>query len=144
MENALILETTFLIDLERETVRAVEGPAYSLLARHAAHRFYITPTVAGELAAGTSMSDRSRWETFVSPFHVLPLDREVCWHYGNASRYLQANGLLIGANDLWIAAAGLAYQVPVVSRNARHFERVPGLSVVSYAQGPARPKGVPS
>ena len=27
------------------------------------------------------------------------------------------------------------------SRNARQFERVPGLSVVSYAQGPARPKG---
>ena len=45
---------------------------------------------------------------------------------------------------LWIAAAGLAHQVPVVSRNARYFERVPGLSVVSYAQGPARPKGVPS
>jgi predicted nucleic acid-binding protein len=134
VDNALILETTFLIDLERDTVRGVEGPAHALLARHAGHRLYLTPTVAGELAAGTSMSDRTRWEAFVSPFHVLPLDREVSWHYGSAFRYLQANGLLIGANDLWIAAAGLAYQVPVVSRNARHFERVPGLAVVSYTE----------
>ena len=35
-------------------------------------------------------------------------------------------------NDLWIAAAGLTYRMPVVSRNARHFERVPGLEVVGY------------
>jgi predicted nucleic acid-binding protein len=91
--------------------------------------------VAGELAAGTSMSDRARWESFVAPFHVLAIDRDVCWHYGNAFRYLQANGLLIGANDLWIAAASLAYGVPVVTRNAQHFERVPGLSVLSYPGG---------
>jgi tRNA(fMet)-specific endonuclease VapC len=132
VENALILETTFLIDLERENARALEGPAHTLLARHARHRLYITPTVAGELAAGASMGDRPRWEAFIAPFHVLPLDRDACWHYGNAFRFLQANGLLIGANDLWIAAAGLAYGIPVVSRNARHFERVPGLSVVTY------------
>ena len=132
MDNALILETTFLIDLERESARAVEGPARDLLSPHLRDRPYITPPIAGELAAGTSMSDRARWEAFVAPFHVLGLDREVCWHYGGSFRYLQANGLLIGANDLWIAAAGLAYQVPVVTRNNRHFERVPGLRVVSY------------
>ena len=133
MDDALILETTFLIDFEREVIRATEGPAHGLLERHAGHRLYITPTVAGELAAGASMSDRAHWEAFVAPFHMLPLDREVCWHYGNAFRYLQANGLLIGANDLWIAAAGLAHRVPVVSRNVRHFERVPGLKVVAYS-----------
>lgn len=130
MDDALILETTFLVDLEREVNRRVEGPAGRLLALHPGHRLYITPTVAGELAAGASVSERARWETFISPFHVLPLDRDVCWHYGTAFRYLQANGLLIGANDLWIAAAALAYEVPLVSRNVRHFERVPGLRVV--------------
>jgi predicted nucleic acid-binding protein len=133
VEDALILETTFLIDLEREAARGAEGPAHGLLERHPRHRLFITPTVAGELAAGSSLGERARWEAFVAPFHVLALDREVCWRYGAAFRYLQANGLLIGANDLWIASAGLAYQVPVVSRNVRHFERVPGLRVVSYA-----------
>ncbi len=131
MDDALILETSFLIDLEREAARGAEGEAHDLLMRHARYRLYITPTVAGELAAGTSMSDRARWESFVAPFHVLAIDRDVCWHYGSAFRYLQANGLLIGANDLWIAAAGLAYGVPVVTRNAQHFGRVPGLRVLS-------------
>lgn len=133
MGDALILETTFLIDLEREAARRIPGPAHELLARHPRHRLHITPTIAGELAAGTSMADRARWEEFVAPFNVLALGRDSCWEYGNAHRYLQAQGLLIGANDLWIAAAGLAYGMPVVSRNARHFARVPGLQVVSYA-----------
>lgn len=133
MGDALILETTFLIDLEREVARQAPGAAHELLARHPRQRLHITPTIAGELASGGSMVDRARWEGFLAPFHMLALGRDVCWEYGNAFRYLQANGLLIGANDLWIAAAGLAYRMPVVSRNARHFARVPGLEVVGYA-----------
>ena len=133
MGEALILETTFLIDLEREAARETPGPAHALLARHRGYRLYLTPTIAGELAAGASMADRERWEGFLAPFHMLALTRDVCWQYGNAFRYLQANGLQIGANDLWIAAAGLTYRMPVVSRNLRHFERVPGLEVVGYA-----------
>lgn len=132
MGDALILETTFLIDLEREAARRAPAAAHDLLERHSAHRLHITPTIAGELASGGSMADRARWEAFVAPFHVLAIDRDVCWEYGNAFRYLQTNGLLIGANDLWIAAAGLAYRMPVVSRNARHFSRVPGLEVIGY------------
>lgn len=96
MEDALILETTFLVDLERETRRAADGPAQRLLSRQLRHRLYITPTIAGELAAGSSMADRERWEAFVAPFHLLPLDREVAWHYGKPFRYLHANGLLMG------------------------------------------------
>lgn len=132
MGDALILETTFLIDLEREVARKAAAAAHDLLGRHAGHRLHITPTIAGELAAGSSLGERERWESFVSPFNVLPLDRDVCWEYGKAFRYLQSNGLLIGANDLWIAAAGLAFGMPVVSRNARHFARVPGLEVLGY------------
>jgi predicted nucleic acid-binding protein len=42
------------------------------------------------------------------------------------------NGLLIGANDLWIAATALAFGKPVVTRNLREFQRVPGLTVLDY------------
>jgi tRNA(fMet)-specific endonuclease VapC len=130
--GALILETTFLVDLEREAGRRSKTVAHDVLARHAAHRLYITPTIAGELAAGASMAERGRWETFVAPFHVLALNRNVCWEYGHAFRYLQANGLLIGTNDLWIAAAAIAYGMPVVTRNTKEYARVPRLEVIGY------------
>ena len=130
----LILETTFLIDLEREVGRGGGGPAQALLKRRSDEKLYITFTVAGELAAGWRPSDRGSWERLIEPFHVLPGTPDVCWEYGMAFRYLKKNGLLIGGNDLWIGATGVAFEMPVVTRNAVHFRRIPGLEVFSYAE----------
>jgi predicted nucleic acid-binding protein len=128
----LILETTFLIDLEREHHRGAPGPAVTFLESNPDARLYLPFIVAGELAAGLSMRHRARWEAFLAPFYVLPSTAEVSWQYGRAYRHLQDNGTLIGANDLWIAATGLAYRMPVVTRNVDHFRRVPGLDVEPY------------
>jgi tRNA(fMet)-specific endonuclease VapC len=132
VEAGLILETTFLIDLERELARGETGPAQEFLAQQSAKPLHITFTVAGELAAGMPLDARPRWERFIAPFRVLPSSPDVCWEYGQAFRYLQANGLLIGANDLWIAATAIAYGKPVVTRNTHEFRRVPRLQVLVY------------
>jgi len=132
MDAGLILETTFIIDLERELARAETGPAQEFLAGHAAEPLHITFTIAGELAAGMPLDGRRRWETFIQPFEILPCTPDVCWEYGQAFRYLKANGRLIGTNDLWIAATARAFQKPLVSRNQSEFERVPGVRVLRY------------
>lgn len=131
MGRSLILETTFLIDLEREHHHAA-GSAVAFLEANEDARLYLPFIVAGELAAGTSLSKRDRWESFLAPFYVLPSTAQVSWEYGRAYRYLKENGRLIGGNDLWIAATGLAYKMPIVTRNAEHYRRVPGLEVVTY------------
>jgi predicted nucleic acid-binding protein len=130
--ESLILETSFLIDFERENLRGTPGPALAFLEAHEDARLYVTFTIAGELAAGLSLSDRARWEEFLAPFHVLACTPDVSWEYGRAFRYLQGNGVLIGANDLWIAAAALAYRMPVVTRDVEHYRRVPDLQVRAY------------
>ena len=132
MEDALILETTFLVDLERELARSSWGPAQEFLKVHGSHRLFITYTIAGELAAGVSLAQRERWEGFIAPFRVLACTEEVSWEYGRVYRYLQDNGLLIGSNDLWIAATAIAYAIPLVTRNTRHYQRVPGLEIAEY------------
>jgi tRNA(fMet)-specific endonuclease VapC len=128
----LILETTFLIDLEREHNRGTPGPAVAFLESNDDARLYLPFIVAGELAAGRSLSEREKWEAFLAPFYVLASNPDVSWEYGRAYRYLQENGRLIGGNDLWIAATGLAYRMPVVTRNHDHYRRVPGLQVEAY------------
>lgn len=133
MGRALILETTFLVDLEREHHRGKPGAAVSFLEVNPDARLYLPFIVAGELAAGPSMRDRPRWEGFLAPLYVLPSTADVSWHYGRAARHLHDTGAMIGANDLWIAATGLAYGMPVVTRNAKHFLRVPGLEVMDYS-----------
>jgi tRNA(fMet)-specific endonuclease VapC len=130
--RALILETTFVIDLEREHNRGTPGRAVAFLEAREDARLYLTFTVAGELATGTSLANRGRWETFLGPFYVLQSTPAVSWEYGRTYRYLRDSGRLIGANDLWIAATALAFQMPIVTRNAEHFRRVPGLEVEGY------------
>lgn len=132
MASGLILETTFLVDLERELLAGDNGPAQQFLAAHPTEPLFITFTVAGELAAGLGPGGRERWEQFVAPFTVLPATADVCWHYAQLFRFLKSNGLLIGANDLWIAATALGHGKALVTRNTREFQRVPGLRVLGY------------
>jgi len=128
----VILETTFLIDLERELQRREEGPAHRFLQAHDRERVCITWTIAGELAAGAGDHERARWEAVMAGFEVLPCGVEVAWAYARAYRHLRANGTLIGANDLWIAATARAHDQAVVTRNVRDYNRVPGVRVLAY------------
>lgn len=132
MVGELILETTFLIDLQREQLRGRTGPAQEFLEAIPQARLVLTYTVAGEMAAGVSLSARKAWELFLAPFRILPCTPDVCWEFGKAYRHLQAQGLLIGTNDLWIGATALAHALPVVTANVGHFNRIPGLEVVPY------------
>lgn len=129
----MILDSTFLVDLERERKRGEVGAAVTFLRAHKDVAFAITFTIAGELAAGRSLGlDREKWERFIRPFRVFDYSPEVAWTFGRSFRQLQRDGRMIGANDLWIAATALANDVPLVTRNDREFSRVEGLQVFGY------------
>ncbi len=132
MGEALILETTFLVDLEREARGGAPGRAHAFLEAHPDRPLCITLATAGELACGPRVEDREGWRRLVSRFRILTADLDASWFYGQTFRYLADNGLLIGANDLWIAAVALAQGLPVVTRDEAHFRRVPGLRVLGY------------
>lgn len=63
---------------------------------------------------------------------ALPLPLEAADHYGQIRANLAARGLLIGANDLWIAAHARAADLTLVTNNEREFRRVPGLKVENW------------
>jgi tRNA(fMet)-specific endonuclease VapC len=129
----MILDTTFLVDFEGERKRRARGVASEFLRIHSDDQFCITFTIAGELAAGKSLgAERASWYHFIQRFRILESSADVAWEFGVAFRHLQSQGTLIGANDLWIGATGLAHGLPIVTRNARDFERIPGLEVLSY------------
>ena len=132
MGEALILETTFLVDLERESTRGEPGPAHTFLEENQAKELCITLTTAGELACGPGRDERKAWEKLVGHFRLLSPDLAASWTYGQTYRYLRHNGLLIGANDLWIASTAVSNGLPLVTRNVDHFRRVPGLKVLTY------------
>ena len=128
----LILDTNFIIVAEREAKRGVTTTISRFFATRANESFYITFTVAGELACGQSASTKRDWERLCRPYPILPWSNDVSWQYGEIYRALAAKGQLIGANDMWIAATALVHGMGVVTNNVDEFRRVPGLTVVPY------------
>lgn len=128
----LILDTNFIIVAEREAKRGITTTIDRFFESRAKESFYITFTVAGELACGQSASPKRDWERLCRPYPILPWSGDVSWQYGEIYRALAAKGQLIGANDMWIAATALVHGMGVVTNNEDEFGRVPGLTVVSY------------
>lgn len=88
--------------------------------------------VKAELLYGARISSRvaqnlALIETFFAPFVSLGFDDRCAAHYGRVRADLRRTGQTIGANDLMIAAIGLANDLTVVTRNVAEFARVPGL-----------------
>ena len=128
----MILDSNFLIYLERETAKRKIGPATSFLLAHQERKLFTTPTICGEIASGDLMQNRERWREFTAQFERLRITEEVDWPYGCIYRSLKNRDEMIGQNDLWIAATALAHDMTVVTRNVSEFARVPGLRIQNF------------
>ncbi len=66
---------------------------------------------------------------------VVPSDHDVCREYGKLKASLREAGMVIADNDLWIAACS----IPLISNNRKHFEKMPGLDLISLTPGETSP-----
>jgi len=129
--NDLCFDTCFLIDLERERRRGA-GRAMTFLRDHSTATPWISWIVAGEFGDGFGNIDHPGCSQLLSLFNTLPFGKPVATAYAEIASSLRVGGQQIGANDVWIAANALAQQFPLVSHNAKHFDRVPRLTVLGY------------
>ena len=128
----MILDTTVLVDLQKELRRERPGPASRLLEASGEALVFITFVTWMEFAEGFGDDDRPACERFLAGFQVLWPDVETAWGAARVSRSLRASGEPIGDHDVWIAALALQHGRTVVSRNEQHFRGVPGLSFRAY------------
>lgn len=131
------LDTSFLVDLLRETRRADPGPATALLDRLAGDELGISVHVACELYAGVERSasrrkERARVDELCDTLHVVYPDDRFAPLYGRLLADLRRAGEPIATMDLLIGTAAIVEEAPLVSRNPRHFGRLPGLDLIEY------------
>jgi tRNA(fMet)-specific endonuclease VapC len=127
---ALLIDTSVLIDAERRK--------NSLSQMLGDEDRAISVITASELLHGVhrtkSSAARTRRAVFVeqllSAVEALPITMAVARIHAEIWTELKADGNLIGAHDLWIAATALSQGMEVATANARDFQRVPGLRVV--------------
>lgn len=62
----------------------------------------------------------------------LPVDVEVCLRAADLNAQLRQAGLTTDLADVFIAATALVHDFVMVTRNVRHFNRVPGLQVENW------------
>lgn len=72
---------------------------------------------------------------------VVPYDMELCKTYGKLKASLASSGITVADNDLWIAACAVRHSIPLISNNRKHFDKIPGLVLIS--ETPAKTAPVP-
>ncbi len=133
MAGRVALDTSFLIDLQRERRRGdTAGPAHRFLQADPALELHLSVIALGEFAEGFDDDDDPILRV-VRELHVLlPTDEATALEYGRITTTLRRSGRLIGSDDLWIAASSLRHGLPLVTGNTADFSRVEDLDVIAY------------
>ena len=127
MAQLVVVDTDVLIDFLRGS-----GPAADLveqLLRDDA--FLVTVITRFESAQGANYpEEREKIEPLLS-HSELPLTPIAASTAGDLSRELRRAGEALATADILQAGICLALGLPLATKNVRHFERIPGLTLVS-------------
>lgn len=96
----------------------------------------ISFVTVGELYYGAEKRDwgdkrRKLLETTLRNFVVVPYDHDVARCYGRLVTERETQGKPIQPNDAWIAACAVRHAVPLVTHNARDFEGITSLDIIT-------------
>jgi tRNA(fMet)-specific endonuclease VapC len=132
------LDSSFLIDLLRETARERPGPAFDLIESLDAREVLgVSVHVVSELRAGAELSrhalrEHEALDRVLSGLLVLYPDDRFAAAYARLLAATTRSGAPPAAMDLLIATSAILEDAPLVTRDVKGFSRVPGLRVLSY------------
>lgn len=66
----------------------------------------------------------------IALYTVLGYDDATAWEW---ARVMSLKGTPVAPGDAWVAAVALRHGLPLVTHNRKHFEPIPGLTVISEA-----------
>lgn len=121
-------DTDCLIDIDRKDEKALAKVAE--LAGKNELLFTTVINVAEYYAGAFKSKNKQAVENardYLKQFSVLTLDEDSALVWGRLYDELKSNS--IGDRDLFIASIALANKQTLITRNTRHFERIPGLEV---------------
>ncbi|HEY4572831.1 MAG TPA: type II toxin-antitoxin system VapC family toxin [Thermoanaerobaculia bacterium] len=123
-----LLDTNACIRILRNTSR----PLLDRFQRHDPSEIKLCSVVKAELYYGAQRNTQKEanlllLQRFFTTFESVPFDDESADHYGRIRVDLERAGLMIGPNDLMIAAIARAYGLVLVTHNTDEFSRVSDL-----------------
>ncbi len=133
-----MLDTNILIYLLKQDVQILKK-----LKNIPREDLYISSVVLAEMMYGAYKSHHIQHNLHnlskvASLLNTLPFDDEAAKVYGKIRTGLEKKGMIIGANDLLIAAHALSEKATLVTNNEREFKRIGGLKVKNWVSKKAR------
>ena len=127
-----LLDTNFLVGLWRQPKSGIER---RFLDANPDAGMLLPWVVRAEFLCGAVLAahDLDRVAAFLANYPVIWPDEAMLSVYAMTFATLRRSRLQVGANDLWIAAAAIAHQLPLLTRNVRELSRVAELKVIDYA-----------
>lgn len=132
------LDSSFLIDLERETARDRPGPAFEFLeSLDPGELLALSVHTLCELRTGAELTRRplethEALDGLLSSLLVVYPDDRFAAAYARLLAATRRTGREVATMDLLIATAATLDDAPLVTRNAKDFSRIPGLRVFRY------------
>jgi predicted nucleic acid-binding protein len=126
----MLFDTSFFIHLSGRGGRRSRSAALGFLASHPDLPLYTSRVSWAELAEG--VASPAIVNELLEDYSIIEIDEDVAWQTSRAARLLKGAGRHIGDNDCWIAGTALSKGLALVTRNVKHFARVPGLECVEY------------
>jgi tRNA(fMet)-specific endonuclease VapC len=124
--SRLVIDSDVVIDQLRE---------HEFTLQRAVEHFDCTLTAISlyELNAAPHYTDQQRaaLADILSVVEVLPFDTRAADQAAQVSRRLASRGRMIGVPDLLTAGICLANDLPLLTRNVEHFNRIEGLKLVT-------------
>jgi tRNA(fMet)-specific endonuclease VapC len=120
-----IADTDVLFDFLRGV-----GEAERIVIELGTGRLCTTAITAFELWAGSKSPQQvAAVESLLAAVTVLPLDGSSARRAGEVRRDLERGGRTIGMADSLIAGIALDHEAILITRNRKHYDRVPGLKL---------------
>ncbi len=124
-----IADTDVLIDFLRGT-----GQAERIAIEIGTRRLHTTAITAFELWAGSDTThQQTAVESLLAALTILPLDVSCARRAGEIRRDLDRAGRTIGMADSLIAGIAVEKDAILITRNRKHYERVPGLKLSHHS-----------
>ena len=126
-----LLDTNFLISRWRE---GRNSPAAKWLRDNADLAVGLPWIVKGEFLRGAAVAGHQPGAVrdFLDRFPTIWPDNTTLEIYALQFARLRAANSLPGPHDLWIAAAALQFDIPLVTRNTGQFARIEGIQLEGY------------
>ena len=129
-------DTAFVVDLLREQRRGIEGRAHKKLQQLGETPVRLSFFVVCELEAGVALSqqpeERQRLQRLCEQFEVVYPDERFAPVYGETLAALKRQRLTVATMDLLIGIQAVTDNDIVITRNLRHFHKIPNLRVEEY------------